>query len=180
MKKVLASLAMAGGLLMAAPHQTTAPQGDEAIAQRITHEIRMYPYYGIWDDVSLQVANGQAILSGEVNQPFKKSDIGNIVKRVPGVTSVTNDLKVAPLSSFDDRIRLQVARAIYGSPSFTRYGMQPQPPIHILVDNGHVTLTGIVATEADKQLAGMRAASAGLSFGPITNNLQVERPASKS
>ena len=58
--------------------------------------------------------------------------------------------------------------------------MQAQPPIHILVDNGHVTLTGVVATESDKQLAGLRAASAGMSFGSITNNLQVERPTAKS
>lgn len=180
MKKLLAGLAMAGGLLMAAPHQASMPQGDEAIAARVTHEIRMYPQYNIWDDVNFQVANGQVVLSGEVNQPYKKSDIGNIVKRVPGVTSVTNSLKVAPLSNFDDRLRIQVARAIYGDPSFTLYGMQAQPPIHILVDNGRVTLTGVVDTEAQKQIAGMRAASAGLSFGPVTNNLRVERPASKS
>src|SRR5262249_48608295 len=107
-------------------------------------------------------------------------DIGNIVKGIPGVVSVTNSLKVAPLSNFDDRLRIQVARAIYGDPSFTLYGMQAQPPIHILVDNGHVTLTGFVGTEAQKQIAGMRAASAGLSFGSITNNLQVERPSRKS
>jgi hyperosmotically inducible periplasmic protein len=180
MKKLLTSLLLAGSLLMASPNQPTAPKGDEDITKAITHEIRMYPQYGIWDDVNFQVANGQVILSGEVNQPYKKSDIGNIVKRVPGVVSVTNDLKVAPLSNFDDRLRIQVARAIYGYPRFTRYGMQAQPPIHILVDNGRVTLTGVVATESDKQLAGLRAASAGMSFGSITNNLQVERPTAKS
>jgi hyperosmotically inducible protein len=178
--RLLVSLAMAGGLLMAEPHQVPTPQSDTQIAARVTHEIRMYPRYSIWDDVNFQVANGQVVLSGEVNEPYKKSDIANIVKRVPGVTSVTNDLKVAPLSNFDNRLRIQVARAIYGDPSFTLYGMQAQPPIHILVNNGHVTLTGVVATEAQKQLAGIRAASAGLSFGPVVNNLRVERPARKS
>ena len=178
--RLLAALAMAGGLLMAAPNQASMPQSDSSIAQRITHEIRMYPQYGIWDDVNLQVANGQVVLSGEVNQPYKKSDIANIVKRVPGVTSVTNEIKVAPLSNFDDRLRIQVARAIYRDPSFTLYGMQAQPPIHILVNNGHVTLTGVVATDAQKQIAGIRAASAGLSFGPVVNNLRVEHPARKS
>jgi osmotically-inducible protein OsmY len=173
-------LAMAGGLLMAAPHQAPTPQSDTQIAARVTHEIRMYPRYGIWDDVNFQVANGQIVLSGEVSQPYKKADIANIVKRVPGVTSVTNELKIAPLSNFDNRLRIQVARAIYGDPSFTLYSMEAQPPIHILVDNGHVTLTGVVATDAQKQIAGIRAASAGLSFGPVVNNLRVERPARKS
>jgi hyperosmotically inducible protein len=178
--RLLASLMVAGGLLMAAPHQAGTPQSDEAIAKQVTHEIRMYPQYGIWDDVNFQVANGQVVLSGEVNEPYKRSDIANIVKRVSGVTSVTNQIKVAPLSPFDNRLRIQVARAIYADPNFTVYAMQAQPPIHILVDNGHVTLAGVVATESQKQLAGMRAASVGLSFGPVINNLQVEHPAKKS
>ncbi len=178
--RLLASMVIVGGILMAAPDQGATSLGDQAIAKRVTHEIRMYPNYSIWDDISFQVANGQVVLTGEVNQPYKKSDIGNVVKRIPGVVSVTNSLKIAPLSNFDDRLRVQVARAIYGDPSFTLYAMEAQPPVHILVDNGHVTLTGVVATQMQKQLAGMRAASAGLSFGPVVNNLQVEHPAKKS
>jgi hyperosmotically inducible protein len=88
-------------------------------------------------------------------------------------------MKVLPLSNFDDRLRLQVARAIYGSPTLSRYGMGALPSIHIIVDNGHVTLEGVVANDMDKQIAGMRASSAGLGFGPVVNNLRVENPKSK-
>ena len=157
----------------------SGPRTDADITQSIVHEIRMYSQYSIWDDLNIRVANGQVTLSGAVNQPYKKHDIENIVRGVPGVTSMANDIKVLPLSSFDDRLRLQVARAIYGDPSFTRYAMEPLKPIHIIVDNGHVTLAGIVSNQADKDLAGLRASSAGLGFGPVVNSLQVEHPAGK-
>jgi hyperosmotically inducible protein len=156
------------------------PQSDADIAKNVRHEVLMYPYYSIWDDVNFRVNNGQVELLGAVSEPFKKSDIERLVKRVPGVTSVADTMKVLPLSPFDNRLRLQVARAIYGSSAFTRYAIQPTPPIHIIVDNGHVTLTGVVSTPMEKQLAGMRASQAGLSFGSVTNNLEVEHPAKKS
>ena len=76
----------------------------------------------------------------------------------------------------DNRLRMQVARAIYRDPVLSRYGMQSVPPIHIIVDNGHVTLEGVVSTEMEKNVAGIRASGAGLSFGQVTNNLRVENP----
>jgi len=155
------------------------PQSDADIAKHLRHEVVMYPYYSIWDDISFRVINGQVELIGAVNQPFKKTDIERLAKQVPGVTSVTDEIKVLPLSSFDDRLRLQVARAIYRDPAFTRYAMQAIPPIHIIVDNGHVTLAGVVSTEMEKNLAGVRASGAGLGFGPVTNNLEVEHPTAK-
>lgn len=157
----------------------SGPRTDAEVIKGIVHEIRMYPQYSIWDDLNIRVANGQATITGAVNQPYKKSDIENIVRRVPGVTSLASEIKVLPLSSFDDRLRIQVARAIYGDPSFTRYAMQPLKPIHIIVANGHVTLAGVVANESDKNLAGLRASGAGLGFGPVVNDLQVETPAVK-
>ena len=74
---------------------------------------------------------------------------------------------------------LQVAGAIYRDPVLSGYAMAALPPIHIVVENGHVTLTGTVNSDMEKQIAGMRAAS-GLSFGPVVNNLVVEHPAKKS
>ena len=176
MTALLVGVGIAGAASKDAPN---VPQTDTAIAQHIRHEILMYPRYSIFDDVNFQVNNGQVDLLGAVSQPFKKSDIQRIVERVPGVTSVTDELKVLPLSPMDNRLRLQVARAIYGYPTLQRYGQQALPPIHIIVENGHVTLTGIVATQGDKDLAGIRANSAGLSFGMVTNNLQVEHPSPK-
>ena len=103
-----------------------------------------------------------------------------LVRGIPGVAGVSDGLKVLPLSDFDNRLRLQVARAIYGDPSFRQYATMALPPVHIIVDNGHVTLTGVVATDFERNIAGIRAAGAGLSFGAVTNDLQVEHPSRKS
>ncbi|MBZ5578330.1 MAG: BON domain-containing protein [Acidobacteriia bacterium] len=185
--RLLSGLLLASAFLWSAgvAASGTAPSGpeaqtDAAIANRVQHEIRMYPYYGIWDDVQFQVANGHVSLTGAVTQPYKKDAIGSRVQQVAGVTSLTNQLEVLPLSPMDDGLRLRLARAIYSDPVLSRYAMQAVPPIHIIVDNGHVTLNGVVRTSMEKEVAGLRAASAGLSFGPITNNLRVEMPAKKS
>ena len=184
--RILGRVVMAAALLSAAGIAgastgpgAAAPRSDEDLARQVRHEIVMYSHYTIWDDINLRVTRGSVELTGAVNQPYKKSDIGKIVQRVPGVASVTNQLEVLPLSPMDDRLRLLVARAIYRDPTLSRYAIQAVPPIHIIVDNGHVTLTGVVNNDLEKQVAGMRAASAGLSFGPVNNNLRVENPSKK-
>jgi hyperosmotically inducible protein len=118
-------------------------------------------------------------LTGEVTQPVKKSDIEHIVAKLPGVTSVADNIEVLPLSDNDNLIRRQVAAALFREPVFRTYASQPVPAIHIIVNNGHVMLTGFVANEFEKNLAGIRASGAGLSFGPVVNNLQVEHPSAK-
>jgi hyperosmotically inducible protein len=182
--RMLGRFLMAAALLAGVAAATTKaganlPQSDSDIAKNVRHEVVMYPRYSIWDDVGFRVVNGNVSLLGEVNQPFKKLDIERLVRNVPGVTSVTNEIKVLPLSSMDDRLRLQVANAIYRDPILSGYAMGAVPAIHIIVENGHVTLTGMVNSDMEKQIAGIRAASS-LSFGPITNNLVVEHPAKKS
>ena len=122
--------------------------------------------------------DGQVELFGAVSQPFKKNDLYRIAQSVPGVRGVSNDIKVLPLSNFDDRLRLQVARAIYRDPVFSRYAIQAIPPIHIIVENGHVTLTGVVNNEFERNVAGIRASSS-TSFGPVINKLRVENPSPK-
>jgi hyperosmotically inducible protein len=162
---------------------TTGPAGpltDADIAAKAAHEIRMYSRYTIWDNLSVRVVGGNLELLGQVSQPYKKADLQRIVQRVPGVTSVTNEVEVLPLSFNDDNLRLRIARAIYREPALSRYAIQPVPPIHIIVKNGHVTLEGVVNNELEKNVAAMRASSAGLSFGPVQNNLRVENPKKKS
>ena len=176
---LMSAVLVAGAAAAASKDNANVPTTDEQIAKQVTHEVLMYPYYSIWDDVNFRVVNGQVELTGEVTMPVKKSDLGRIVQRVPGVASVSNEIKVAPLSPMDDRLRMQVARAIYGDPVLSRYAMGAHPSIHILVDNGHVTLDGVVNNEMEKEIAGVRAAGIGLSFGPVTNNLQVEHPTAK-
>jgi hyperosmotically inducible protein len=176
-----AAFLLGAGVAGAAGKQAAAtPQTDAALANSVRHEIVMYPQYSIFDDVSIEVSHGVVDLTGAVDQPYKKADIGRLAKNVAGVAQVQNDIRVLPLSPNDDRLRLSIARAIYGDPAMRKYANEPFKPIHILVDNGHVTLTGMVDTELDKQIAGTQAALAGMSFGRIVNNLYVENLATRS
>ena len=176
---MLASVVVATGAAMASTNNAGANYTDAQIAHKLTHEIRMYPRYTVWDNIQMRVRGGEVELLGQVSQPFKKADLGRIAQSVPGVHSVTNEIEVLPNSFFDDRLRLQVARAIYRDPVLSRYAIQAVPPIHIIVDNGHVTLEGVVNNQMEKNVAGLRAGQVGLSFGQVTNNLQVEQPAKK-
>jgi len=174
-------LLMAAGLVLSAGSAIAAGNVNDAdLAGKVRHELVMYPRYTIWDEVNFRVCDGNVELMGAVSQPIKKTEIEKLVRAIPGVTNVSDGLRVLPLSEFDSRLRIEVARAIYGDPSFRQYAIMATPPVHIIVENGHVTLTGVVATGFEKSVAGIRAAGAGLSFGPVVNNLQVESPARKS
>ena len=179
--KMFVTALVAAGLSLPAGASTkgTAPGTDAELAAKLGHEIRMYSRYSIWDNIAFRVHEGDVELQGQVSQPFKKNDIERIAQRTPGVHSVTNNLRVLPTSFFDDRLRRQVARAIYRDPVLSRYAMQPVPPIHIIVDNGHVTLEGVVNNDMEKNVAAIRASGAGQSFGQVTNNLRVENPTVK-
>jgi hyperosmotically inducible protein len=74
----------------------------------------------------------------------------------------------------DDELRLRLYRAIYGYPALEKYAMPVVKPIRIIVKNGHVSLEGVVDSEADKNLAGMRANGVSGVFS-VTNNLVVSK-----
>ena len=156
-----ATLALAG--IAGATTSHSGPFTDAQIASKAAHEIRMYSRYTIWDNLSVRVTDGNLELSGQVSQPFKKQDLQRIVQSIPGVTSVTNRVEVLPLSFNDDNLRLRIARAIYRDSALSRYAIQAVPPIHIIVRNGQFTLEGVVNNELEKNVAGMRAATAGLT-----------------
>ena len=101
------------------------------------------------------------------SRPTLKADAGQVVKRIEGVERVTNNIEVLPLSSNDDRIRLAIYRALFSDTSLERYALQAVPPIHIIVKGGHVTLEGVVANEADRTVANIRAIPfSGLLYRP--------------
>jgi hyperosmotically inducible protein len=177
MKKLLGMLMIAGAALAATT--VKVPATDIDIAQKIAKEVRMYTRYTIWDNVNVRVDGGEVQLLGEVSQPWKKQDLERLAQRVPGVTSVTNSLKVLPNSIYDDELRIRIARAIYRHPALSRYAIQAVPPIHIIVDNGRVKLEGVVNNDLEKTVAGLQAGTAGLSFGAVENNLRVENPSKK-
>lgn len=146
---------------------------DSALAERIRKELVTLPFYGIFDNMAFRVEDGKVTLLGQVTRPTLKSSAANVVKRLEGVTAVTNDIEVLPLSPFDDRIRLRVARAIYGSTSLSRYGLGAQPSIRIIVKNGDVTLEGVVLNEGDRTIANLNANAVSGVFS-VTNHLRTE------
>jgi osmotically-inducible protein OsmY len=153
-----------------------AGDSDEArIAREVRHELVMLPYYGIFDDLAFRVDGGTVTLLGSTVRPTLKSSAENVTKRVEGVTEVINQIKVLPLSPMDDQIRMAEYRAIYGDANLgTRYGYRALPSIHIIVENGHVTLEGVVANQFDKNLINVRANAVPNVFS-VTNNLVVEQ-----
>src|SRR5450432_2306585 len=143
MRKFLMAAALVVSVAAAADKgKSSVPLTGADLEKGVRHEILMYSNYTLWDDISFRVNNGNVELLGAVSQPYKKSDIERMVIHVPGVASVTNQIKVLPLSMQDDRLRIQVARAIFRDPTLSRYAMGAVPAIHIIVDNGKVTLTG--------------------------------------
>jgi hyperosmotically inducible periplasmic protein len=143
------------------------------IMREALHELLMLPYYSVFDNLEFQVANGNTvILSGQVTRPVLKSDAENAVKKIEGVEKVVNNIEVLPPSPMDDRIRHAEYRAIYGYDGLSRYSWGTVPSIHIIVKNGHVTLVGAVDSEADKNMAGIRANTVPGVFS-VTNNLRV-------
>jgi hyperosmotically inducible protein len=164
-------------IAMASDHLSTAFTGshttDDQLAEAVAHAIRMYPRYDIFDWVEGTVHNGIVTLTGAVREPYRKDDYKRIVEEVPGVKQINNDLRVLPLSTFDDQIRRAASSAIYRDPMFTAYSIQANPPIHIIVENGNVTLKGVVATPMEKQVAESKIRSGLLAFD-VTNDLQVE------
>jgi hyperosmotically inducible protein len=147
--------------------------GQDRISREVRHELVMLPYYGVFDNLAYRVDGTTVTLLGQVTRPTLKSDAGNVVKGIEGVSRVENQIQVLPLSSMDDRIRMAEYRAIFGKPGLDRYAMQAVPPIHIIVDNGKVTLEGVVSTEADKNQAGIYANGVSGVFS-VNNNLRVE------
>jgi hyperosmotically inducible periplasmic protein len=147
-------------------------QGNH-IAREVHHELVMLPYYGVFDNLEYRVDGSAVTLMGQVTRPTLKSDAENVVKRIEGVDRVINNIEVLPLSPNDDRIRMQVYRSVYGQPNLNRYAMNAVPPIHIIVNNGNVTLVGVVANESDKNIAGIQASGTPGVFS-VKNNLRVE------
>src|SRR6202790_4395807 len=155
---------------------SATPVGPESSLEReVGHRLRMLPYYSVFDILKFSVNGYQVTLDGAVTQPGLKSNAEKEVKSIEGVESVTNNIKVLPLSPSDDRIRQAEYRAIFGQSSLFRYAEQAVPPIHIIVENGHVTLEGAVDTAADRTIAEMMAKSVP-GFFSVTNNLQVLAP----
>ena len=169
-------LLIALGALSVAQDKQREPsaRAQERIVREVRHEILMLPYFGVFDNIAYKVDGYNVTLYGQVVRPVLRSDAENAVKHIEGVEKVDNQIEVLPPSPMDDRLRLQLFRAIYGYPALQKYELGVQKPIRIIVKNGHVTLDGVVDSEADKNLAGLRANGVPGTFS-VTNNLQVQK-----
>lgn len=154
--------------------QALSQSGVDRIVREVHHELVLLPFYGVFDNLAYRVAtDGTVTLLGQVTRPTLKSDAENSIKRIEGVERVDNQIQVLPVSPMDDQIRIATYRAIYGNTALNMYALRAVPPIHIIVNNGHVTLEGVVARQMDKQIAETQAKSVPNVFS-VTNNLRVE------
>lgn len=180
--------------IVAAAKKTQTPASVLRMAEAIQKEILSLPEYGVFDDIRFLIKDYVVTLKGEASRPILKSSAENVVKKIEGVQKVVNEIEVLPLSRADDAVRARVYAAIYYHPILSRYnpnrgvpvwlspariaaGITNDPPfgyhpIHIIVKNGNVRLTGIVDNAADQQIAYMQANSVPGVFS-VENDLHV-------
>ena len=161
---------------MANVSKQTAPSSSgkqaKTMQDKIRHSLLMLPYYGVFDEIGYKIEGDTVTLIGEVKRPLLKDEAEQAVRKVDGVAKVVNNIEILPLSPMDDSLRLRTYRAIYSQPGFEKYGLQAVKPIRIIVNGGHAALEGVVDSEADKNLAGVRANGVPGIFS-VVNNLQV-------
>jgi hyperosmotically inducible protein len=156
-----------------APASAQPNRKDLQIFHDVARQVRHYQAFTIFDDVNAGVDAGVVTLSGKVTMPHKRADIGRVVSRVEGVREVRNTIEVLPTSPFDEELRYRVARAIYGNPAFWNYAAMANPPIHIVVERGRVTLTGVVNSEVERMLA--RSLAVGNGAFDVRNLLKTDQ-----
>jgi osmotically-inducible protein OsmY len=167
----------AAGMFLTANLALAAPDGrgerkDFQVAKDIATSVQRYSRFTIFDDISANVKDGVVTLTGKVTMPYKRDDIEKRIAKIDGVRSVSDQIGVLPVSQFDDELRYRIARSIYNNSNFWSYAIMPNPPIHIVVEHGRVTLTGVVQSEVDRMLA----RSLATQFGAlsVTNSLKTD------
>jgi hyperosmotically inducible periplasmic protein len=174
MKKRLQAGMILGATLLAAQMGFA---GTEAGAGRIEKEVRRQlvtlPFYSLFDNFSYKVEGDTVTLMGKVSRPTLKSDAERAVKRIEGVEKISNQIDVLPLSAHDDQLRMDLYYSIYGHSVLQNLAVRSVPPVHIIVENGHVTLEGVVSNEMEKNIARLQANGVRGVFS-VTDNLRVE------
>jgi osmotically-inducible protein OsmY len=172
MKSMLVGFVLlAAGL--AAPSPATAQISDQRLGELVADSIRNYARFSIYDDINVGVEDRVVTLFGRVTSPQKKTDIEKRVAKIDGIRALHNEIGVLPVSQVDDRLRVVVATNIYRHPAFWQYAQQSNPPIHVIVEHQHVTLTGEVGSQVDSMLAYSLAQTHGALS--ITNRIRVAR-----
>jgi hyperosmotically inducible periplasmic protein len=129
------------------------PESDQKLAERVADQMRRSTYFTVFDEVQIGVDNGIVTLTGFVTQPIKSDDLARRASHVDGVREFVNRLEVLPASLSDDRLRAIIANTLYRDPAFSNYASQAVPPVHIIVRNSSVLLTGVVNNEVERRQA---------------------------
>lgn len=189
------ALAQSGNAAQRNNSNTWSAQELEPIINSVRKQLSSLQDYSLFDWLTFSIQGHTVVLSGYASRPILKSEAERAVKGIKGVESVQNNIKVLPLSSMDDHIRVQTMARIYGQPALRKYtnapirqnlgmtvgrmagGITQDPPrgyfaIHIIVDNGHVTLEGIVDSQADANIAVIQANTVPGVFS-VADNLMV-------
>jgi osmotically-inducible protein OsmY len=167
-------IVVAGLLLQAATAAAdTGPRKDFQIFKDVSTTVTRYSQFTIFDSVDATVKGGVVTLTGRVTMPYKRGEIVTRVSKVDGVREVRDWIAVLPVSQSDDRLRIRIARAIYGNPNFWNYAIMADPPIHIVVERGHVRLTGVVRSDLDRMLA-RSLASEPFGVRSVTSELKTD------
>jgi hyperosmotically inducible periplasmic protein len=175
-RRLRTGMLLGAGLLAAQLGFAENPQsgtGAGRIEREVRREIVTLPFYSLFDHFAFRVDGGTVTLMGKVSRPVLKSDAENVVRKIEGVEKVNNEIQALPLSPNDDRLRLALYRAIYGHSALQTLAIRAFPPIHIIVENGNVTLEGTVAQEMEKNIANVQANAVSGVFS-VKNNLRVE------
>jgi osmotically-inducible protein OsmY len=148
-------------------------ESDETLAETIATKLRRYVFISIFDDVNVEVSDGVATLTGFVTMPYKSQAMAKLASRVAGVQGVADKIEPLPVSGSDDAIRYAIAVRIYNDPLFWNYAIQVNPPIHVIVRYGRVTLTGVVLSEVERRKAEVIARGVFGVFS-VDNKLRLE------
>ena len=153
MFKTLSMLGVGLALSATVAMGATGDGKDLQLFNDVARSVNRYVHFSIFDDVNAKVNDGVVTLTGRVTMPYKRDDIMKRVADLEGVREVRDYIEVLPVSQWDDQLRYRIARAIYGNPNFWNYAIGVNPSIHIIVEHGHVTLTGVVNSQVDRMLA---------------------------
>jgi hyperosmotically inducible periplasmic protein len=193
MPKAVFATILGAALLVPAGFAVPQSNLNESSVERIRKELVTLPNFGLFDDIRFSIEGNTVVLTGYASRPTLKTSAENVVKDVAGVERVVNRIEVLPLSRFDDEIRTRAYVAIYGDSTLSRYnpnrgvplpmspariaaGITNDPPpgvhpIRIIVNNGHLTLVGVVDTTLDRQVAEARANNV---FGALSVENRIE------
>jgi hyperosmotically inducible protein len=170
--RLLSATVLALSITTTARAEDIVERKDFQIFQGVARQVQQYVNFTVFDSVNASVQDGVVTLTGKVTMPFKVQDLTRRVSRVEGVRKVDNQIQVLPVSRYDDELRLRIARAIYGNPTFWHYASMANPPIHIVVEQGRVKLEGTVNSHVERMLA----QSLAIGFGEfsVENRLKTD------